>query len=38
MELVSEDVGEDAMSARLATESIISKHKPVAVLGLISAG
>ena len=34
LELVSEDVGEDAMSARLATESIISKHKPVAVLGL----
>jgi len=34
LELVIEDVGEDAMSARLATESIISKHKPVAVLGL----
>ncbi len=34
LELVSEDVGEDAMSARLATESIISKHNPVAVLGL----
>ena len=26
LELVIEDVGEDAMSARLATESIISKH------------
>lgn len=34
LELVSEDVGEDAMSARLATESLISKHHPVAVLGL----
>jgi len=31
LELVIEDVGEDAMSARLATESIISKHSPVAV-------
>jgi branched-chain amino acid transport system substrate-binding protein len=34
LELVTEDVGEDAMSARLATESIISKYHPVAVLGL----
>jgi len=34
LELVTEDVGEDAMSARLATESLISKHHPVAVLGL----
>ena len=34
LELVTEDVGETAMSARLATESLISKHHPVAVLGL----
>ncbi len=34
LELVAEDVGENAMSARLAAESLISKHHPVAVLGL----
>ena len=34
LELVTEDVGENAMSARLAAESLISKHHPVAVLGL----
>jgi len=34
LKLVTEDVGENAMSARLATESLISKHHPVAILGL----
>ena len=34
LELVVEDVGENAMSARLAAESLISKHHPVAILGL----
>ncbi|HBY57161.1 MAG TPA: hypothetical protein DEG96_04795 [Candidatus Atribacteria bacterium] len=34
LELVTEDVGETAMSARLAAESLISKHHPVAILGL----
>jgi branched-chain amino acid transport system substrate-binding protein len=34
IELVVEDAGEDADSARLGAESIISKHRPVAILGL----
>ncbi len=34
IELVVEDAGEDADSARLGAESIISKHHPVAILGL----
>jgi branched-chain amino acid transport system substrate-binding protein len=34
IELVTEDAGEDADSARLGAESIISKHHPVAILGL----
>jgi len=34
LELVVEDSGEDADSAKLGAESIISKHKPVAILGL----
>lgn len=34
LELVSEDAGETADTARLGAESIISKHKPVAILGL----
>lgn len=33
LELVFEDVGEDVMTSRLAAESLINKHKPVAVLG-----
>ncbi|HHS96987.1 MAG TPA: hypothetical protein ENK08_03685 [Chloroflexi bacterium] len=34
LELVVEDAGETADSARLGAESIISKHHPVAILGL----
>jgi branched-chain amino acid transport system substrate-binding protein len=34
IELVTEDAGEDADSARLGAESIISKNHPVAILGL----
>ena len=34
LELVVEDCGEDADSAKLGAESIISKHHPVAILGL----
>ncbi|MGB9833471.1 MAG: ABC transporter substrate-binding protein [bacterium] len=34
LELVSEDAGETADSAKLGAESIISKHHPVAILGL----
>lgn len=34
LELVVEDAGETADSARLGAESIISKHRPVAILGL----
>jgi len=34
LELVAEDAGESADTARLGAESIISKHNPVAVLGL----
>ncbi len=34
LELVVEDAGENADSARLGAESIISKHRPVAILGL----
>ena len=34
LELVVEDCGEDADSAKLGAESIISKHDPVAILGL----
>lgn len=34
LELVVEDAGENADSARLGAESIISKHHPVAILGL----
>lgn len=34
LELVSEDSGESPDTAKLATESIISKHQPVAILGL----
>ncbi len=34
LELVVEDSGENADSAKLGAESIISKHRPVAILGL----
>ncbi len=34
IELVVEDCGENANSAKLGAESIISKHDPVAILGL----
>jgi branched-chain amino acid transport system substrate-binding protein len=34
LELVVEDSGEDADSAKLGAESIIAKHHPVAILGL----
>jgi branched-chain amino acid transport system substrate-binding protein len=34
LELVVEDCGEDADTAKLGAESIISKHDPVAILGL----
>jgi branched-chain amino acid transport system substrate-binding protein len=34
LELVVEDCGEDADSAKLGAESIVSKHDPVAILGL----
>jgi len=34
LELVTEDAGETADSAKLGAESIISKHHPVAILGL----
>jgi branched-chain amino acid transport system substrate-binding protein len=34
LELVVEDCGENADSAKLGAESIISKHRPVAILGL----
>ena len=34
LELVSEDSGESPETAKLAAESIISKHHPVAILGL----
>jgi len=34
LELVVEDCGENADSAKLGAESIISKHHPVAILGL----
>lgn len=34
LRLVSEDCGESPDSAKLGAESIISKHKPVAILGL----
>lgn len=34
IKLVSEDAGENADSAKLGAESIISKHRPVAILGL----
>jgi branched-chain amino acid transport system substrate-binding protein len=34
LELVVEDAGETADSARLGAESLISKHDPVAILGL----
>ena len=34
LRLVSEDCGESADTAKLAAESLISKHKPVAILGM----
>lgn len=34
LRLVSEDCGDSADSAKLAAESLISKHKPVAILGM----
>lgn len=34
LELVSEDCGESADTAKLGAESLISKHDPVAILGL----
>ena len=34
LKLVSEDAGENADSAKLGAESLISKHHPVAILGL----
>ncbi|MGQ9491350.1 MAG: ABC transporter substrate-binding protein [Anaerolineae bacterium] len=34
LKLVSEDAGENADSAKLGAESLISKHRPVAILGL----
>jgi branched-chain amino acid transport system substrate-binding protein len=34
LELVSEDAGENADTAKLGAESLISKHDPVAILGL----
>ncbi|OIO99089.1 MAG: hypothetical protein AUK03_00160 [Anaerolineae bacterium CG2_30_64_16] len=34
LKLVTEDAGENADSAKLGAESIISKHHPVAILGL----
>jgi ABC-type branched-subunit amino acid transport system substrate-binding protein len=34
LEMVVEDAGDNPDSSKLATESIISKHRPVAILGM----